>query len=192
MAPKNISERRKAFFTFLAFFLVSIIIVVTTVFFSIDMRSKQITQLQKRVKLNEKEKDFSRKFTNEMFAITYALDSIDKMVSPESGYSQIGAKIGVLNVMIETDSAATYNKDLFKNITSILTSLQTTKKDKFDLLSRVNSQAQQTSTEKSTLQGDINSAISKIKRIQDLVNIYAGTGKLDPNFVKAVKEINSN
>jgi Type VI secretion system, TssO len=192
MIPKNSNDRRKAFYTFLIFLLVSVVIIVTTVFFSIDMRSKHIRQLLEQAKSNEKEKDFSRKFANEMLALTYALDTIDKMKTPESKYPQIDGKIGALNVMIETDSAAAYNKDLYINITSMLTSLRTTKKDKIDLLNKVNNQALQTSNDKSTLEGDKNSAVSKIKRIQDLVDMYGSAGKLDPNFVKAVKDINPN
>lgn len=184
MPPKNIQARRKAFINFLILFLVTAVIIITTFFFSIRVPFRQIQQLREQVGANEKDKDFSRRFTSETFRLTNALDSIDKMDNPESSDFQIAANIAKVNQMIETDSV--YNKDLYRNISRLLTSLQRIKKEKRELINSGKSKTKLNMSDVESLESEKNSAITKIKQIQDLVTFFEGT--LDKNFVTQVRK----
>ena len=63
-----------------------------------------------------------------MFVVTSALDSLDKITTPEALDPQITGNIAKLVQMIETDSVQ--NKGLYRQIALTLTSLHTAKIEK--------------------------------------------------------------
>jgi hypothetical protein len=126
MQSINKSERRNAFWKFLMLFLVSIILITTTIFFSINVPFKQNDQLRREMSVVEKEQLFSEKFTNEMLEITAMLDSINtKAANPELLESVITEKINKLNIMVEIDSIR--SKKLYRNIVLTLSDLKVAK-----------------------------------------------------------------
>lgn len=126
MQSINKSERRNAFWKFLMLFLVSIILITTTIFFSINVPFKQNDQLRREMSVVEKEQLFSEKFTNEMLEITAMLDSINtKAGNPELLESVITEKINKLNIMVEIDSIR--SKKLYRNIVLTLSDLKVAK-----------------------------------------------------------------
>jgi Type VI secretion system, TssO len=184
MPPTNVQARRKAFINFLILFIITAGIIITTFFFSIRVPFRQVNQLREKVNAIEKDRDFSQRFTTAMYSITIALDSIDKMVSPESSDQQIAGNVAKLSQMIETDSV--YNKDLYRNIASMLTSLHTIKKEKREANASLTSKIKLNSSDVESLNSQLNSAKTKITAIQDLVTFYEGT--LDKAFVSQVRK----
>jgi hypothetical protein len=127
MQPINKPERRKTFLNFLLLFAVCIIIIITTVFFSIQVPFKQNDQLRRDMSLVEKDREFSNKFMNEMSGISAMLDTINtKATKPELLDGQVSENIKKLNAMIDTDSI--YNKPLYKNMVLSLADLSAAKK----------------------------------------------------------------
>ena len=126
MQPINKNERRKAFWKFLLLFVVSIILITTTIFFSINVPFKQNEQLRMNMNKVEKEQLFSEKFTNEMLGIIAMLDSINtKAQTPELLESVITERINKLNVMVAMDSIS--NKILYSQIVVTLSDLKVAK-----------------------------------------------------------------
>jgi len=153
---------------------------------STGMPFKQVGQLRKQVDAGDRDRDFSQRFTTALFTVTRTLDTLDKMSNPELTDPRITTDIGNLTQMIESNDSA-YNKDLYRSITSILTSLHTIKKDKRDLINSGMSKAQQNSSNITSCESDKILLTSKIKQIQGLVDVFEG--KLDPSFVAAVRKL---
>lgn len=127
MQPTNTTERRKAFINFLLLFLVCILIIVTTVFFSIQVPFKQNEQLRTDMSMVVKEREFSNHFMNETSNISAMLDTINtKAQKPELLDGIISESIRKLNIMVDGDSV--YNKPLYKNIVLTLADLSAAKK----------------------------------------------------------------
>lgn len=127
MQPINTDERRNTFLRFLLLFLVSVVIITTTVFFSIQVPFKQNDQLRKDMTLVEKEHEFSNKFINEMAGINAMLDTINTKASrPDLLDGAITENIKRLNIMVDADSI--YNKALYKNVVITLSDLSAAKK----------------------------------------------------------------
>lgn len=132
MQPVNKKERRSAFINFLLLFLVCVAIIITTVFFSIQVPFKQNDQLRKDMTLVEKERDFSNNFMSEMAGISAMLDTINtKAQKPELLDGVVSENIKKLNVMVDGDSV--YNKPMYKNVVLTLADLSAAKKQLRDL-----------------------------------------------------------
>jgi len=135
MQPINKNERRKAFWNFLVLFIISILIITTTVFFSIQVPFKQNEQLLNEKNAAEKEREFSTKFMNGTAAISAMLDTINTKASrPEFLEGEIQRSINDLNAMVDTDSG--YNKTFYKNILVTLDDLKRSKKQLRDLIAK--------------------------------------------------------
>jgi Type VI secretion system, TssO len=171
MPPTNVQARRKAFINFLILFFISAGIIITTFFFSIRVPFRQNAQLRQQVNANEKEKDFSKKFTTRMFSITSMLDSFsNKLNNAEILSNTITARINELSTMVESDSV--YNKDLYRNIVLSLSTLRDTKKELKDNVNKGTNTIQQTTNQNEVLQSKWDLANLKFKSIEQLVNTY--------------------
>lgn len=115
MQPINIIERRKAFWNFLGLFMVCITIILTMVFFSVRVPFSENDKLHSRIKLIEKEREFSEKFTRKMVDVSRMLDTINRTTPQEAEIleGRIGEQISSLNSMV---ADTTYNKDLYRNV----------------------------------------------------------------------------
>ena len=115
MQPINITERRKAFWNFLGLFMVCITIILTMVFFSVRVPFSENDKLHSRIKLIEKEREFSEKFTRKMIDVSRMLDTINRTTPQEAEIleGRIGEQISSLNSMV---ADTTYNKDLYLNV----------------------------------------------------------------------------
>ena len=105
MRPINQEERRKAFMNFLLVFLICIAIIITTVFFSIQVPFQRNDQLEKQMTKIEKERDFSRNFSRSLGQINNMLDSINsKTDNPDILNSKISSSIATLGASVDADS----------------------------------------------------------------------------------------
>ncbi|MEO6843525.1 MAG: type VI secretion system TssO [Ginsengibacter sp.] len=127
MQPKNKSERTKAFLNFILLFVVSIAIILTTVFFSIQVPVKQANNLSKKMYQVEKERASTNNFFFKMSEIIEMLDSINNSNNPELLDIQITQKIGDLLTKVNSDSSLLYNKLLYEKIAASMIDLQKTK-----------------------------------------------------------------
>jgi Na+/phosphate symporter len=183
MPPTNVQARRKAFVNFLILFIISAGIIITTFFFSIRVPFRQNAQLRQQVNANEKEKDFSKKFTNRMFSITAMLDSFsNKVINPEILSNTITGRINELSAMVESDSV--YNKDLYRNIVLSLSNLRDTKKQVRDIIGTGTNAIQQTTNQIEEMRSKLSLNNLKLQSIQQLVNSYGP--QLPPDFVNRI------
>ena len=102
----NKAERKKTFVNFLLFFIISIGLVATVIFFSIEAPLKQNEQLLKEMKSDAKDQEFSETFMTDMSAVAGMLDTINtKAQKPELLDGPITESIKKLNVKVDTDAA---------------------------------------------------------------------------------------
>lgn len=123
MQPKNQAERRKAFLNFLFVFIICIAVIITTVFFSIQVPFKRNDQLEKQMNGVEKEKDFSKRFTTQMIGISRLLDSINLTSPPETDRMDQKIKDGISELDHMTNDSIN-NKELYLNVTHNLLDVQ--------------------------------------------------------------------
>lgn len=127
MQPKNKSERTKAFLNFILLFVVSITIILTTVFFSIQVPVKEANALNKKMYQVDKERASTDNFFYKMSEIIGMLDSVNNSNNPELLDIQITQKIGDLLTKVNSDSSLMYNKLLYEKIAASMIDLQKTK-----------------------------------------------------------------
>ncbi|MBS1929185.1 MAG: hypothetical protein IT254_04125 [Chitinophagaceae bacterium] len=119
MQPLNKDDRKKAFWTFVWLLLVSIILILTTIYFSVKIPFNQNDEL---IKTNERENDIKVKehtlsdnFYSKMLSITNRLDSINSSPRAELIESQVKDDIEALSKMVgETDTL--YNRPFYNTI----------------------------------------------------------------------------
>lgn len=127
MQPLNKNERRKAFWNFLLLFLVSITLITTTIFFSINVPFKQNDRLLKEMRSYVKEREFSTEFMTQMSEVAGMLDTINtKATKPDLLDGRITESIKKLNFKIDIDSAT--DKTLYRSVVFVLSDIQTAKK----------------------------------------------------------------
>ena len=132
MEPINRTDRKKTFLNFLLLFIVSIAIITTTIFFSIQVPLKQNDQLLKEMRTVTKDEEFSESFMTDMSSIAGMLDTINtKAQKPELLDGQITEGVKKLNGKVEADSA--FHKNMYRSMVFILSDLQTAKKQLRDL-----------------------------------------------------------
>jgi len=78
MKPLNAPERRKAFFNFLLFFIVTLMVIIITAYFSTLVPLKQNEALIKETSVANNEKLFLQQFEGSMQVTTNLVDSITK------------------------------------------------------------------------------------------------------------------
>ena len=127
MQPINKNERKKAFINFLLLFLLCIVIITVTIFFSIQVPFKQNDQLLREMRSVTKDREFSTTFMTEMSAIAGMLDTINsKTLKPDLLDGQITESIKKLNLKIDAES--TNDKTFYTSIVFILSDIQSAKK----------------------------------------------------------------
>jgi hypothetical protein len=133
MEPLNQPERRKAFTNFLIFFIVTVLIIVAAVFFSIQVPFRQNDQLRDQMNVVEKERDFSETFANKMGETINLLDSINKkeVQSPELVDNKIQLNITAMNEMIEKEPIT--QKTIYRYMVNTFDELRRAKKDLRDV-----------------------------------------------------------
>ena len=166
MEPINKAERKKAFLNFMLLFLVCIIIVVTTVFFSTRVTNKENDQLIQYRDATEKKNNLNTEFTEKMIAISSSIDSIDivNLANLPSLDHYITAELNKLNDMVSKD---VNDNKLYIHVVTNLTALQTTK-----VSNRKNITA---SNDESKLNAQISQLqLDKVGLIKQLTDCYAG------------------
>jgi hypothetical protein len=137
MQPVNKAERTKAFWNFLLLFIVCVGIIITTVFFSVQVPFRQNEQYRSQMKALEKEREFSRQFMAQMLGITGMLDSINtKALKPDLLDGQITGDLRNLKIMTDADSSG--SKTIYNAIIQNLYDLQGAKKQLRDLTGKEN------------------------------------------------------
>ena len=79
MMPLNTAERKSAFFLFLLFFIISLVIVVATVFFGVQVPLKQNELLKSQIADFQNDREFLQKFSGKVSETWSMLDKIDKL-----------------------------------------------------------------------------------------------------------------
>ena len=112
MEPKNAADRNKAYAKFLIFFCLSILLVILTVFFSVQVPFSENEKLKTKMAQLDKEKDFSDRFTIKMINVSRMLDSINTTTPQEANRleGRIKNEIEKLNSMV---SDTINNRDLY-------------------------------------------------------------------------------
>ena len=135
MDPLNKADRKKAFTNFFLLFLLCLVIITTTIFFSLQVPFKQNDRLLKEMRTYVKEREFSTDFMTQMSEIAGMLDTINtKATKPDLLDGRITENIKKLNLKIDADSAS--DKTLYRSVVFVLSDIQTAKKQLRDITSK--------------------------------------------------------
>jgi hypothetical protein len=130
MKPLNQSERRKAFLSFLLFFLITIAVVLIAVFSSIRVPIAENEQLRKDRDLAENEMLFLQSFENKMQETMNLLDSFELIKNEYKAEADIKKNLGQMTAMI-SDSISV--NSICNRILDNLTDLHAAKKQLRDV-----------------------------------------------------------
>lgn len=115
MNPQNSPERRKAFSRFLILYIITTAIVVSAVYFGVQVPFQQNKKLQEQLANIEKERDFGRAFFTRLSQAKNLLDSVNKPgVQAELIDGQIDSRLQQLTAMVDKDSVS--EKRLYQEI----------------------------------------------------------------------------
>lgn len=135
MDPLNKAERKKAFTNFFLLFILCLVIITTTIFFSLQVPFKQNDRLLKEMRSYTKEREFATDFMTQMSEIAGMLDTINtKATKPDLLDGRITENIKKLNLKIDADS--TNDKTLYRSVVFVLSDIQTAKKQLRDITSK--------------------------------------------------------
>ncbi len=124
MKPLNQSERKKAFGNFLLFFIITIAVIITAVFFSIRVPFKQNEYLLQQMDLAGNERAFAESFKNKMQETMNWLDSVNLKPNADMIDSRISNNITRMTQMAESDSTM---NSFYLGIVQTLNNLQQAK-----------------------------------------------------------------
>ena len=126
MRPLNTEERKKAFTTFLLFFIITTVLVTGAIYFGMQMPFKQTERLKQQVAVFQREKALAEIFAQKMAETKALLDSVNKNgVQATIVDGQITENIKRLNALVDTDSSA--NKQLYHSMVQSFVDLQIAK-----------------------------------------------------------------
>ena len=126
MKPLNSEERKKAFTSFLLFFIITIAITVGAVYFGMQVPFAQNERLKDQVSKFQRENAFADAFSQKMGETKGMLDSVNKNgVQATIVDGQITENIKRLNAMVDADSSA--NKALYHSMVQSFVDLQIAK-----------------------------------------------------------------
>jgi len=125
MIPVNRRQRTKAFFNFLMFFVITIGIVITSVFFSFQVPLKENDKLRQQLDTVEAEKVSLQAFQMIMQETTNLLDSVNQAANPFRIENRIQNNIKLMTAKV--DDAPTSLKGIFNQIIDNMTNLETAK-----------------------------------------------------------------
>lgn len=134
MQPVNKSERTKAFVNFLLLFLLSLAIILSTVFFSVQVPFKQNKELRSQNNIVQRDRVFTADFLNGMSGIVRMLDTINTSPKPDLLDGEISESLKRLNAKVNADSA--YDKNLYLNVVQNMYDLQIAKKQLRELTAK--------------------------------------------------------
>jgi ribosomal protein L16 Arg81 hydroxylase len=129
MNPHNEVERGKAFRTFLLFFTVTIAVIITAVFFSIQVPFSENDRLREENKKVLAQRNFSEDFVKLMQNTTMLLDSVNKpsTTSTEAVDAEINNNIAMMDKSVKEDSSV-MDKSLYQNVGYTFSELRRAKK----------------------------------------------------------------
>lgn len=126
MQPLNKNERRKTFLNFLLLFVLSIILILTTIFVSIQVPFKENNQLQNEMRIVSKEHEFSTGYMDQMSVIRADLDSMTRTTG-ETTQLEANIKTNIANLYaLVKQNDSMYNYRLYQNMTDALSTLRQT------------------------------------------------------------------
>lgn len=168
MEPINKADRRKTFTKFLLFFILTILIITTTIFFSIEVPYKQNDQLLTEMRTEARDQEFSESFMIDMQAIYAMVDSLGTTAQrPDLLDSKITTEIKRLNAKVEADSA--FHKSMYRSVVFILNDLQTAKKQLLDFTGK-SSDANDLRKQLETANNELMAVKSQNLTLQQLLN----------------------
>ncbi len=127
MKPKNVKERRNSFLKFLLLFLVTVATIVTAIFFTFKVPTKENDLLKGEAKRIKKEVEFQNNFSDEMNNVKRMIDSLNKPgTNIPLQTSSINNKLVDMHKMIPTKDS-TYRYDMYQNIVKTYSDLQEAK-----------------------------------------------------------------
>jgi hypothetical protein len=128
MTPQNKAERRKAFTTFLLLFIVTIALVITIVFFSMQVPFKQNEQFRDEFAKVESERNFTDSFSTNVKETVSLLDSIN-LHGANSVYLDARIESSLKNMYSMVEKGPDAQKDFYRSTVKSLEDLQKAKKD---------------------------------------------------------------
>lgn len=128
MQPVNQAERRKAFTSFLLFFIATVALILAAVFFSVQVPFRQNNKLQEQVAAIESERTLAERFGNKLNETLGYFESVNKPgIQSEMVNEKINQNLSAMTSMISVDS--TMFKGLYQNVITSLYDFQGAKKD---------------------------------------------------------------
>ncbi len=127
MKPNNARERSQAFNRFLLFFILTILVIITAVFFGVKIPYAENEKLQAQLAAVEKENRFREDFTTAMAEALELLDTVN-MDAQKSGLldGRITQKIQDLDAMLAKNDIT--SKNLYNQIIKSLNNTQSDKR----------------------------------------------------------------
>ncbi|MEE6186506.1 hypothetical protein PIECOFPK_02545 [Mycovorax composti] len=127
MKPLNAQERSKAFVRFLLFFILTLLVIVTAVFFGMRIPYAENEKLQQQLAAVGKENHFRDDFTTAMTEAQELLESVN-MDPQKSGLldGRITQKIQEMDAMVSKSDIT--SKRLYTQVIKILTDAQSDKR----------------------------------------------------------------
>lgn len=133
MKPKNSKERRNSFLKFLLLFVVTVVTIVSAVFFNFQIADRENEALKKQAIRVEDEIKFQGKFSNEMNQISIMIDSLTQPgASIAFENTEIGRKLSELQNLIPIKDS-TYNYEFYFNVIKVLSTQQKSQNRLLDL-----------------------------------------------------------
>lgn len=163
MRPQNKPERKKAFLSFLAFYILTTLILLGAVFFGMRVPYAQNDRLTSQVESYEKERHFAETFSQKSNDVKNMLDSINKGgVQAELLDGKISENLSALNNMINDSTSV---KKLYQDLVRGLADLQTAKKQLRDYSGK-DANLSEYMQQIETLKSDLNQARSEANTLR--------------------------
>lgn len=127
MKPLNQAERGKAFFNFIIFFIITIAVIVTLVFFSVQIPFKENERWRNEIAQVDNERIFLQAFNVKMEDAMRLLDSMSTTQNDPIADTRINNKLSEMATMVMNDSMSV--KQLYNNVVTNLQGLQMAKQN---------------------------------------------------------------
>lgn len=127
MKPVNVQERRKTFQRFLLFFVLTMAVIMATIFFGIRIPYKENSKLQEQLAMVEKENQFKEDFARTMSETQSLLDTVNQDAA-RSGLidGRITQKIQEMDAMLGKNEVGA--KTIYSQIIKSMNNTQSDKK----------------------------------------------------------------
>ena len=134
MQPINQAERRKAFVNFLVFFLFTVLLILATGFYSVQVPFKDNARLRELNRLSENEKVFGDQFQGKLSEALSILEVVnDEKYAEQAAVndSKLQEVITEMGNMIGKENIP--NKNFYRSVLSSLTAAKIAKKELRDI-----------------------------------------------------------